>query len=197
MVRPHGRAFHTLYLIAVFLSEHLYRRQRLVGSLSETNYSINIGVLQTAHSIFAPWRAATRSDELFTVINSVLGKFAKPFLKLLSHTSQLLLGGAPPAQNSTLELRAQAMVTLTEIYYDLTCQDLPPAFEDDHDKFLGGANGVFLSFMTWDPPELQGDVSICAYSVLIKLTVSMRNSRTIRSHLFHHRSRQAFSSSRK
>ena len=51
--------------------------QELVSSLSDVNYSINIGVLQTAHSIFQPWRAATRSDALFTVINYVLLHFAK------------------------------------------------------------------------------------------------------------------------
>ena len=130
-----------------------------MSSLSATNYSINIGVLQTAHSIFSPWRAATRSNELYTVINNVLARFADPFLQLLVHTSNLLLSGAPPAENSTLELRAQAMVILVELFYDLTCQDLPPAMEDNHNQFFGPREGLFLKFMTWDPVELQGDVS--------------------------------------
>jgi exportin-2 (importin alpha re-exporter) len=40
-------------------------------------------VLQTAHSIFRKWRAAFRSDALYTEINFVLSTFAQPFLELL------------------------------------------------------------------------------------------------------------------
>ena len=36
-----------------------------------------------AHSIFKRWRPLYRSDELFTEINHVLGKFGNPFLALL------------------------------------------------------------------------------------------------------------------
>jgi exportin-2 (importin alpha re-exporter) len=133
--------------------------QKLVSSLTPTNYAINLGVLQTAHSIFVYWRAATRSDELFTVINLVLGSFGKPLLQLLQHTSNLLLNDAPSDDTSTPELRAQAQVLLVELYYDLTCQDLPPDFEDTHAGFFGPNGGLFLKFLTWDPPQLRGDVS--------------------------------------
>ncbi|KAI0825963.1 importin alpha re-exporter [Irpex lacteus] len=129
----------------------------LVGSLSPTNYAINIGVLQTAHSIFSYWRAATRSDALFTVINLVLKSFSKPLLQLLQHTSNLLLTNAPGDATSTPELRAQAQVLLVDLYYDLTCQDLPPDFEDTHAAFFGPPEGLFLKFLVWDPPQLQGD----------------------------------------
>lgn len=40
-------------------------------------------ILQTAHSIFRKWRAAFRSDALYTEINFVLERFAQPFLRLL------------------------------------------------------------------------------------------------------------------
>ncbi|KAI0684913.1 Cse1-domain-containing protein [Cytidiella melzeri] len=130
---------------------------KLVNSLSPTNYAINIGVLQTAHSIFVYWRAATRSDELFTVINLVLRSFSKPLLQLLQHTSNLLLTNAPGDDTSTPELRAQAQVLLVELYYDLTCQDLPPDFEDTYTAFFGSNNGIYLKFLTWDPPQFQGD----------------------------------------
>ncbi|KAI0340315.1 Cse1-domain-containing protein [Trametopsis cervina] len=129
----------------------------LVNSLSPTNYAINIGVLQTAHSIFVYWRAATRSDELFTVINVVLGSFSKPLLQLLQHTSNLLLTDAPGDATSTPELRAQAQVLLVDLYYDLTCQDLPPDFEDTYTAFFGTNDSIFLKFITWEPSHLQGD----------------------------------------
>lgn len=134
--------------------------QSLVSSLSHSNYSINVGVLQTAHSIFQPWRAATRSDRLFTNINYVLGRFCEPFLQLFNHTAGILFSGtAPPDPNSPLDLVAQAQVLLVDIFYDLTCQDLPPAIEDAHARFFNPPDGVLLQFLSWDPDSLRGDVS--------------------------------------
>ncbi|KAI0749865.1 armadillo-type protein [Daedaleopsis nitida] len=127
---------------------------KLVASLSESNYEINIGILETAHSIFRPWRAEARSDALFTVINYVLSRFTHPFLRLFLHTSKLLLS-TPPPQN--LPQVAQAMVYLVDIFYDLCCQDLPPDFEDSHSQFFGANDGLFLKLLAWDPPQLQGD----------------------------------------
>ncbi|KAK7678006.1 hypothetical protein QCA50_018946 [Cerrena zonata] len=129
----------------------------LVSSLSETNFSVNVGVLQTAHSIFRPWRAATRSDSLFTTINYVLSHFAKPYLQLLRHTSGVLLQDPPKVSSQAdLEFAAQAQVLLVELFYDLTCQDLPPDFEDNHQEFFG-PQGMFLRFLDWNPPQLAGD----------------------------------------
>ena len=158
--------------------------QRLVGSLSANDYSINIGVLQTAHSIFSPWRASTRSDKLWATINNVLNRFAQPFLQLLTHTSNLLLSRADTEQNSTLELRAQALVIMTEIYYDLSCQDLPPLFEDTHTQFFGANQSLFLQFMTWEPAELQGDVRPHSSTRYATLMLTIHNcSPTIPLHL--------------
>lgn len=127
-----------------------------MASLSETNFEINIGVLETAHSIFRPWRAATRSDSLFTVINYVLSRFSRPFLQLFLHTTNLLFSPPP----GSLPHVAQAMVFLVDIFYDLTCQDLPPDFEDSHAQFFGAQDGLFIKLLLWDPPQLRGDVSI-------------------------------------
>ena len=55
----------------------------LVSRLTADNPTVNNGVLQVAHSIFKRWRPLYRSDELFTEINHVLGKFGNPFLALL------------------------------------------------------------------------------------------------------------------
>ena len=35
--------------------------------------------------------------------------------------------------------------------------NLPPDFEDTYSAFCS-PDGVFLKFLTWDPPQLQGDV---------------------------------------
>jgi exportin-2 (importin alpha re-exporter) len=129
--------------------------KQLVASLSPSDYNVNIGVLETAHSIFRPWRAQVRSDPLFTVINYVLSKFMDPFLGLFRQTSQLLLSTSPSSNYSQL---AQTMVSLINIFYDLTCQDLPPAIEDNYAEFFGN-NGWLFAFLDWDPAELRQDAS--------------------------------------
>ncbi|KAF5343738.1 hypothetical protein D9756_011534 [Leucocoprinus leucothites] len=134
---------------------------QLVASLSASDYNINIGVLETAHSIFRPWRAQVRSDPLFTVINFVLSKFMDPFFGLFRQTSQLLLSTPPSSNYPQL---AQAMVLLFDIFYDLTCQDLPPAIEDNYAVFLGN-EGCFFSFLDWDPVELRQDANDAAPSL--------------------------------
>lgn len=132
--------------------------QKLISSLSESNFEVNVGVLETAHSIFRPWRAEARSDALFTEINYVLERFTQPFLQLFMHTASLLFA-TPPSANLTQV--AQAMVFLVDIFYDLACQDLPPGFEDSHTQFFGAQDGLFLKLLMWDPPQLRGDVSSC------------------------------------
>lgn len=111
--------------------------------------------METAHSIFRPWRAQIRSDPLFTVINIVLSKFMDPFLALFRQTSQYLLSSQSSPSYSQI---AQTMVYLLDIFYDLTCQDLPPAIEDNYAEFFGEA-GWFFGFLDWDPLELRQDVS--------------------------------------
>jgi exportin-2 (importin alpha re-exporter) len=132
----------------------LIARQQLVNHLSPTEYGINCAVLETAHSIFAPWRAQVRTDALFTVINHVLARFVDPVLVLLRATAQLLLAPGGGAHGDA----ARAFAVLVAIYYDLSCQDLPPALEDAHLEFWAADGGIFLQFLAWDPPELRGDV---------------------------------------
>jgi hypothetical protein len=106
-----------------------------------------------------------RSDELFTEINFVLSKFIDPFMQLFRQTASLLL--TTPSPNPALTtpkekytLLAQAMVLLVDIYYDFTCQDLPPTIEDSHEEFFGPGSGWFQAFLLWDPVELKGDVRV-------------------------------------
>ncbi|CAA7263712.1 unnamed protein product [Cyclocybe aegerita] len=135
---------------------------QLVSSLSATDYNVNVGVLQTAHSIYQQWRAHVRSDQLFTEINLVLSKFMEPFMQLFRQTAALLLTN--PSPNPTLTspkekyvALAQVMVLLVDIYYDFTCQDLPPAIEDSHEEFFAPGTGWFQAFLPWDPADLRGD----------------------------------------
>ncbi|KAK0194119.1 CAS/CSE protein [Armillaria mellea] len=135
---------------------------QLVSSLSATDYNINVGVLQAAHSIFNQWRAHVRSDKLFTEINFVFSKFMDPFLRLFRQTATLLLSNPSPTPalttpTSNYMTLAQSMVLLIEIFHDFTCQDLPPAIEDTHAEFFGTTQGWFHNFMPWNPQELRGD----------------------------------------
>ncbi|KAI9569377.1 armadillo-type protein [Boletus coccyginus] len=126
---------------------------QLVLSLSPTEYNINLGVLETAHSIFRHWRSQVRSDALYTEINLVLDRFVAPFLGLFRQSATLLLGTPPP----NIDVVAQAQILLADIFYDFTCHDLPPAIEDAHDEFFAPTTGWFQRFLTWDPPELRKD----------------------------------------
>ncbi|KAJ7623365.1 CAS/CSE protein [Roridomyces roridus] len=130
----------------------------LTASLSPDLPSTNIAILQTSHSIFAQWRAHVRSDVLFTEINLVLSKFMDPFLGLFRHTAGLLLTHPPASSaNGDYAAHAQTMTLLLEIFYDFTCQDLPPAIEDAHAEFFNPPEGLFHKFLAWNPSGLAVD----------------------------------------
>jgi exportin-2 (importin alpha re-exporter) len=122
--------------------------EMVVGVQTSSPDSVALqAVLQTAHSIFRKWRAAFRSDLLYTEINYVLAKFAQPFLELLNvsqceaepvgvsidsflhplmqRTDEMLSQPSPPAATTT------TLLLLTQLFHDLSAQDLPPLFEDN------------------------------------------------------------------
>jgi exportin-2 (importin alpha re-exporter) len=139
--------------------------QQLVASLSPADYSINIGVLQTAHSIFNQWRSLVRSDELFSEIILVLGKFMTPFLQLFQQTANTLLENPNPSGSGLVSptnypLLGEAMVLLLDIFYDFNCQDLPPAIEDNSAMFFHAQTGYLPRLISWDSPSLKGDVRL-------------------------------------
>jgi exportin-2 (importin alpha re-exporter) len=124
--------------------------QQLVASLSQTDYLINLSVLETSHAIFQPWRSQVRSDDLFTEINLVLQTFMTPFLDLFRQTAQLILANGPPDLT-------RSQILLLDIYYDFSCQDLPPDLEDSHEEFFAPVTGWFQRFLAWEPQRLPDD----------------------------------------
>ncbi|KAL0569494.1 importin-alpha export receptor [Marasmius crinis-equi] len=132
---------------------------QLVASLNTTDSNTILGVLHTAHSIFRQWRAHVRSDQLFTEINFVFEKFMSTFIDLFRKVAQTLVKNPNFASTPKEEkaILTQCMILLVEIYYDFTCQDIPPAIEDSHNEFFAGADGWFPAFMTWDPDDLRNE----------------------------------------
>ncbi|KAI0045803.1 importin alpha re-exporter [Auriscalpium vulgare] len=129
---------------------------QLVGSLSPTDFNVNVGVLETAHSIFNSWRSSTRSDELWSTINIVVNRFIEPFQQLFRFTMTELFATPSPPQ-PTFGLLAQTTLLLVELFHDLTCQDLPPNFEDGHEEYFDKVDGHFMRLMAWDPEALRTD----------------------------------------
>ncbi|KAI4180184.1 MAG: hypothetical protein L6R41_007404 [Letrouitia leprolyta] len=123
----------------------------LVSRLTPDNAQVNNGVLQVAHSIFKRWRPLYRSDELFTEINHVLGKFGEPFVQLLGSTDQLI-----EQNNNNKQILSQYFSTMnltTKLLYDLSVQDLPPIFEDN----MQSVTSLLHKYLIYDNPLLHTD----------------------------------------
>jgi exportin-2 (importin alpha re-exporter) len=120
----------------------------------------------------ARWRSQFRTDRLYSEINFVLSRFCQPFYELFGHVDRLLSTPAsePLPPNANIQLLAQALLLLTELFHDLNSQDLPPFFEEHLDDFMGneasGKEGWLRKYLSWERPELKGDVSsgrgVCA-----------------------------------
>jgi exportin-2 (importin alpha re-exporter) len=81
----------------------------------------------------------------------VHSKFLVSYFQLFDLTIKPLLTAPDP-------LLAQTVAVLIDLYYDLTCQDLAPEFEDRHETFFAEGTGYFMQLLAWDPPQLQTDV---------------------------------------
>ncbi|KAJ2236393.1 importin-alpha export receptor [Coemansia sp. RSA 1286] len=116
----------------------------LVGKLSATDYHVNNGILQTAHTVFREWRSAFRSDRLYTKINYVLGQFTDAYMQVFVTTDRLIDQHAGDA--AALGVLLHSLMLLCQIYYDLNCQDLPPFFEDNMGAFMD----TFHKYLVYD-----------------------------------------------
>ncbi|KZT18357.1 importin alpha re-exporter [Neolentinus lepideus HHB14362 ss-1] len=124
-----------------------------VTSLSGSDYMVNLAILETAHTVFFPWRSKTRTDELYLSINYVFARFLEPFLAFFRCSAALLISSPSPASQTL----AASMVEATKIFYDLTSLAMPPAIKDAHAEFFKPEEGWFTRFMVWNPAELRGD----------------------------------------
>ncbi|KZP14318.1 hypothetical protein FIBSPDRAFT_896694 [Athelia psychrophila] len=109
----------------------------LSTSLSLTNTTTNTSVFGTAHSIFAPW-----------VPFCVLSCFMDAFPTALPPD---LIAPSPSPHPPVL---VRQTTLLLEIYYDFTCQDLPPAIEDAHERVLGLEQGWSARVLNWNTGAL-------------------------------------------
>ncbi|KXJ93050.1 CAS/CSE protein [Microdochium bolleyi] len=125
--------------------------QDLVSRFSADNYKVNNGVLEVAHSIFVRWRPLYRSDDLYREINHVLNTFAGPFLSLLSMTDQAITAN----QNNKENLKGyfDTMSLLVKVFYDLSCQDMPPQFESSLEQI----STLLHKYLTYENPLLVTD----------------------------------------
>ena len=123
----------------------------LVSRLTPDNLKVNTGVLQVAHSIFGRWRPLFQSDELYAEVNLVVQKFGQPFLNTWQSLDQYI-----DAHTNDPEALKQAFAELDlilQLFYDLSCQDLPPIVEDN----LAAIMGLLLKYLSYDNKTLETD----------------------------------------
>ncbi|KAF5879233.1 putative chromosome segregation protein cse1 protein [Botrytis fragariae] len=123
----------------------------LVSRLTPNNAKINNGVLEVAHSIFKRWRPLFASDALYTEVNHVLSKFGQPFVQLLASTDQQIQ--ANKDNKEVLKQHFETMNLLMKVFFDLSCQDLPPIFEDN----IGDLSKLLHKYLTYENPLLATD----------------------------------------
>ncbi|KAK3327683.1 CAS/CSE protein [Cercophora scortea] len=99
----------------------------LVSRLSPTDPKVTNGVLEVAHSIFVRWRPLFQSNELNREILHVVDTFGDAFVQLLAVADQQI--EANQANETALKGWLETMSLLIRIFYDLSCQDLPPIIE--------------------------------------------------------------------
>lgn len=109
----------------------------------------NLGVLRTAHSIFARWRSAIRTDSLMLEIKHVLEHFCTPYL-LLFQACEQAIDANPPLP--TMKVLFEDLLLLLQIFYDLNCQDIPEFFEDNMPEFMR----IMRKFLLYKNAALEG-----------------------------------------
>jgi exportin-2 (importin alpha re-exporter) len=125
--------------------------QDLVNRLSPTDYKVTNGVLEVAHSIFQRWRPLFQSNELYEEVNHVLGTFGEPFVQMLSVVDKQI--DANKDNQAGLKGWFDAMSLLVRIFYDLSCQDLPPVVESNFGQIVT----ILLKYLSYTNPLFDGD----------------------------------------
>ncbi|KAI8645460.1 Cse1-domain-containing protein [Parasitella parasitica] len=123
----------------------------LISKLSPTEYRVNNGILETAHSIFKRWRSVFRTDDLFSDIKYVLDMFCEPYKQLFQITDKLIQENSNNPE--ALVVLARSLNLLIQVYYDLNCQDFPEFFEDNLATFMD----LFQKYLEYQSPSLASD----------------------------------------
>ncbi|CAN8095921.1 unnamed protein product [Discula destructiva] len=123
----------------------------LVSRISPTDYRVNNGVLEVAHSIFGRWRPLFQSNDLYTEVLHVVEKFGNAFISLLNLTNQKI----DAHQNNLEQLKGwfETLSLLTRILYDLICQDLAAPVEAN----LQSIFGLLRKYLSYTNPIFDGD----------------------------------------
>ncbi|KAI8903551.1 Cse1-domain-containing protein [Gorgonomyces haynaldii] len=125
--------------------------QELVGKLSLTDHQVNIGVLQTAHSIFKRWRHQFRSDTLYIEIKFVLEQFAPAYLSFFQEIDKLVDANQGNAQ--ALAPLLETVLLLCKLFLSMNSQDLPEFFEDHQAEFMH----LLAKYLNYANPNLASD----------------------------------------
>lgn len=123
----------------------------LVARLTSGNMVVNTGILLVAHSIFGRWRPLFRSDALYTEINHVLAGFANPYLSEWQNLDKYI--EANKDNKATLNEAFGELDVVTQLFYDLSCQDLPPIFEEN----ITSLASLLLKYLMYDNQILHTD----------------------------------------
>ncbi|KAJ3033465.1 Exportin-2, partial [Rhizophlyctis rosea] len=123
----------------------------LLSKLNTTDYKVNVGVLQTAHSIFRRYRHQFATDRLFVEIKFVLDNFAAPYLQFFQTTDQLIDQNANNAQ--ALKPMFGSLLLLVKIFYSLTSQEYAEFFEDHYNEFFS----LLHKYLKYTNPLLESD----------------------------------------
>lgn len=125
--------------------------QDLVSRLSPSDYKVNAGVLQTAHSIFKRYRHEFRSDELYREINFVIDQFCPAFAELFKNTDTLIQQHGN--DQNAMNVLFSSLHLMCKIFLSLNSQDIPEFFEDHQDDFMP----IFLKYLSYQNPLLVSD----------------------------------------
>lgn len=119
--------------------------------MSLQNLVVNIGVLQTAHSIFKRWRHQFETNALFTEIKYVMQEFSPAYLEFFKAIDGMV---DQNQQNwPVLSTLLETILLLVKIFYSLNCQDLPEFFEDHMPEFMA----LFHKYLTYQNPLIPTD----------------------------------------
>ena len=129
--------------------------RRLAEAMSNNNWNVYNGVLETANSIFKRFRYVGKSDALFIQLKYIFGLFCEP---MLTHTKYLVqqlptlakVPHTPGAGKHPFECCLIAVRTLLRIFFSLNWQDLPEYFEDHIQEWMT----LFATLMS---PDLKVD----------------------------------------